>query len=61
MYTKYDFWAKSCFMVAGWFAKYPTDTSQDHELTKWEDVEKFTKECFQNFRGGEVPLARQFS
>lgn len=49
MYTKYDFWMKFSFVIAGWFAKYPTDTSQDHELTKWEDVEKFTKEFLQHF------------
>ena len=57
MYLKYDFWMKLFFVIARWLARYPTDMSQDHELTNWENVGKFTKEFCQNFGDRELPLA----
>ena len=44
LYTKYDHWTKTFMGLAGWIMRYPTDTSRDHELTNWEDVDKFADE-----------------
>jgi menaquinone-dependent protoporphyrinogen oxidase len=53
-YTKYDFWTKFFMSIAGWVARYPTDTRKDHELTDWEQVEKFTNEFLESVKGQEL-------
>ena len=50
MYTKYDFWTKFIMSIAGWFMGYPNDTSKDHELTDWNQVEKFTEEFLEHVK-----------
>lgn len=44
LYTQYGFWVRVPMALAGRFMGYPTDTSHDHELTQWDDVEKFANE-----------------
>lgn len=43
-YTHYRFWIKWSMSLAGFLMGYPTDTSRDHELTNWDDVERFAQE-----------------
>ena len=50
LYTKYDFWTKFFMSIAGWFMGYPSDTSKDHELTDWSQVEKFTEEFLEHVK-----------
>jgi len=44
LYTQYHFWTRIPMAFAGLLMGYPSDTSRDHELTNWDDVEKFANE-----------------
>lgn len=50
LYTKYGFWTRFIMGIVGWFMGYPSDTSKDHELTDWTQVEKFTEEFLEHVK-----------
>jgi menaquinone-dependent protoporphyrinogen oxidase len=53
-YTRYDIWTKLCMGIAGLFMSYPTDTTRDHELTDWEQVDKFAEEFLKSVKTQQV-------
>ena len=54
LYTQYGFWTRLPMTIAGRFMGYPTDTARDHELTNWDDVEKFTNEFLSHVEEGKI-------
>jgi menaquinone-dependent protoporphyrinogen oxidase len=44
LYTRYGFWVRIPLALAGRMMGSPTDTSRDHELTNWDDVDQFADE-----------------
>ena len=51
LYTQYDFWTKWSMWAGGIIMGYPHDTSRDHELTDWDQVEKFASDFVDEFKG----------
>jgi len=44
-YLEYDFMTKLLMRLMMKRGHHPTDTSQDHEYTDWEQVESFARQC----------------
>lgn len=50
LYTQYDFWTKWSMWAGGIIMGYPHDTSRDHELTDWNQVDKFANDFIEEFK-----------